>query len=94
VECRSSAADPRLHPRFPLTPSEFAGTLVKEGEFQEIKKADYEGKWVVLFSYPMDFSEPCFVFSSLFATRRTTWTMATEGGLMTLTGGGAILVVL
>lgn len=26
------------------------------GEFKDIKLADYEGKWVVLFFYPMDFT--------------------------------------
>ncbi|RSH81692.1 cTPxI [Apiotrichum porosum] len=38
---------------------EFAGTLVKNGEFSEIKKEDFAGKWVVLFSYPMDFTFVC-----------------------------------
>jgi lipocalin len=36
---------------------EFKGTLVKEGEFQEVSLSDYKGKWVVLASYPLDFSE-------------------------------------
>ncbi|KAL7422365.1 cTPxI [Cryptotrichosporon argae] len=37
----------------------FAGTLVKEGSFEEIKLSDYEGKWVVLVFYPMDFTFVC-----------------------------------
>lgn len=37
-------------------PSSFAGTLVKDGAFEEIKNADYDGKWVVLFFYPLDFT--------------------------------------
>jgi alkyl hydroperoxide reductase subunit AhpC len=42
----------------PLTSSAFQGTLVQNGEFKEVKLSDYEGKWVVLFSYPMDYSKP------------------------------------
>lgn len=49
---RSANVDPTAD----LPPSEFAGTLVKNGEFSEIKKEDFAGKWVVLFSYPMDFT--------------------------------------
>ncbi|ODN83615.1 hypothetical protein L202_01718 [Cryptococcus amylolentus CBS 6039] len=37
----------------------FAGTAVKEGSFEEIKLADYKGKWTVLFFYPMDFTFVC-----------------------------------
>ncbi|CAK9783904.1 unnamed protein product [Cutaneotrichosporon oleaginosum] len=38
---------------------EFKGTLVKEGELQEVSLSDYKGKWVVLASYPMDFTFVC-----------------------------------
>ncbi|TYJ53984.1 hypothetical protein B9479_005390 [Cryptococcus floricola] len=38
---------------------DFAGTAVKEGSFEEIKLADYKGKWTVLFFYPMDFTFVC-----------------------------------
>ena len=37
-------------------PITFAGTALVNGEFKEIKKSDYDGKWVVLFFYPMDFT--------------------------------------
>lgn len=37
-------------------PSEFTGTLVKNGEFTEVSLKDYLGKWVVLFFYPLDFT--------------------------------------
>lgn len=38
---------------------EFAGTAVIDGQFQEIKLADYKGQWVVLFFYPLDFTFVC-----------------------------------
>lgn len=33
--------------------------VVKGGEFKEISLADYKGKWVVLFFYPLDFTFIC-----------------------------------
>jgi alkyl hydroperoxide reductase subunit AhpC len=33
---------------------EFAGQAVVNGEFKNIKLADYKGKYVVLFFYPLD----------------------------------------
>ncbi len=33
--------------------------VVGEGEFKTIKLSDYEGKWVVLFFYPLDFTFVC-----------------------------------
>lgn len=41
--------------------SVFKGTLVKNGEFTEVSLEDYKGKWVVLASYPMDFTCECRV---------------------------------
>lgn len=38
---------------------DFAGTAVIDGEFKQIKLADYAGKWVVLFFYPLDFTFVC-----------------------------------
>jgi peroxiredoxin (alkyl hydroperoxide reductase subunit C) len=35
---------------------EFAGDAVVDGQFKPIKLADYKGKWVVLFFYPLDFT--------------------------------------
>ena len=32
------------------------GTALVNGAFKDISKADYAGKWVVLFFYPMDFT--------------------------------------
>ena len=38
---------------------EFAGDAVIGNEFKPIKLADYKGKWVVLFFYPLDFTFVC-----------------------------------
>ncbi|CAE7937959.1 unnamed protein product, partial [Symbiodinium sp. KB8] len=35
------------------------GTALVNGAFKDISKADYAGKWVVLFFYPMDFTFVC-----------------------------------
>ncbi len=33
--------------------------LMGDGSFKEVKLADYKGKWVVLFFYPLDFTFVC-----------------------------------
>ncbi len=38
---------------------EFAATAVVNEEFKEVKLADYKGKYVVLFFYPLDFTFVC-----------------------------------
>jgi len=38
---------------------QFAGTAVVKGEFKEISLKQYEGKYVVLFFYPLDFTFVC-----------------------------------
>ncbi|XP_021363085.1 peroxiredoxin-2-like [Mizuhopecten yessoensis] len=38
---------------------EFRGTAVVDGEFKDISLADYRGKYVVFFFYPMDFTFVC-----------------------------------
>jgi len=38
---------------------EFSGTAVIKGEFKEIKLADFKGKYLVLFFYPLDFTFVC-----------------------------------
>ncbi|MBI3814953.1 MAG: redoxin domain-containing protein [Nitrospinae bacterium] len=39
---------------------DFKGQAVlPDGSFKEIKLADYKGKWVVLFFYPLDFTFVC-----------------------------------
>ena len=38
---------------------EFTTDAVVGGEFKQIKLADYKGKWVVLFFYPLDFTFVC-----------------------------------
>jgi peroxiredoxin (alkyl hydroperoxide reductase subunit C) len=35
------------------------GTAVINGEFKKIKSTDYEGKYLVLFFYPLDFTFVC-----------------------------------
>lgn len=37
----------------------FKGTAVVDGKFKEISSADYKGKWLVLFFYPLDFTFVC-----------------------------------
>ncbi|XP_017463210.1 PREDICTED: peroxiredoxin-2-like [Rhagoletis zephyria] len=37
----------------------FKGTAVVDGQFKEISLADFKGKYVVLFFYPMDFTFVC-----------------------------------
>lgn len=36
-----------------------AQALLADGSFKEIKLADYKGKWVVVFFYPLDFTFVC-----------------------------------
>lgn len=38
---------------------EFTADAVVGGDFKQIKLADYKGKWVVLFFYPLDFTFVC-----------------------------------
>lgn len=38
---------------------EFKGNAVLNGQIKEISLADYEGKWKVLFFYPLDFTFVC-----------------------------------
>jgi len=38
---------------------DFKGTAVVNGQFKEISLADYKGKYVVLFFYPLDFTFVC-----------------------------------
>uniref|UniRef100_A0A0N5A759 thioredoxin-dependent peroxiredoxin n=1 Tax=Parastrongyloides trichosuri TaxID=131310 RepID=A0A0N5A759_PARTI len=37
----------------------FKGTAVVDGEFKVISDQDYNGKWVVMFFYPLDFTFVC-----------------------------------
>lgn len=46
---------------------DFKGTAVHNGEFKEISLADFKGKYLVLFFYPLDL----WVFVT--CTKRTTW---------------------
>lgn len=38
---------------------DFKGQAVVDGQFKEIQLADYKGKYVVLFFYPLDFTFVC-----------------------------------
>lgn len=38
---------------------DFAGKAVMDGHFKDISLADYKGKWVILFFYPLDFTFVC-----------------------------------
>ncbi|NIM18772.1 MAG: redoxin domain-containing protein [Candidatus Latescibacteria bacterium] len=38
---------------------EFKGQAVVNGEFKDIKLSDFQGKWVVLFFWPLDFTFVC-----------------------------------
>jgi len=46
-----------LQPQQPAP--QFTGTAVVNGTFKEISLADYKGKYVVLFFYPLDFTFVC-----------------------------------
>lgn len=35
---------------------DFKGQAVVDGGFKEVKLADYKGKWLVLYFYPLDFT--------------------------------------
>lgn len=41
-------------PKLTKPAPDFCGTAVVEGEFKEIKLADYKDKYLVLFFYPLD----------------------------------------
>eukprot|EP01137_Pigoraptor_chileana_P034096 Opistho-2@26126 len=38
---------------------EFQATAVVDGQFKQVSLADFKGKWVVLFFYPLDFTFVC-----------------------------------
>jgi len=38
---------------------DFSATAVIDGEFKDVSLADYKGKWVYLFFYPLDFTFVC-----------------------------------
>ncbi|CED82194.1 thioredoxin-like protein [Phaffia rhodozyma] len=38
---------------------DFKGTVVRDGDFEEVALKDFQGKWLVLFFYPMDFTFVC-----------------------------------
>src|SRR5262245_19297901 len=46
-----------------------ADAVVGEGEFKKVSLADYKGKWVVLFFYPLDFTFICPTEISEFSKR-------------------------
>ena len=37
----------------------FEAEAVVNGQFKKIKSTDYQGKWTVLFFYPLDFTFVC-----------------------------------
>lgn len=39
--------------------SDFTAEAYEAGKFRKVKLADYKGKWVVLFFYPLDFTLVC-----------------------------------
>ncbi len=48
---------------------EFTTDAVIGGEFKQVKLADYKGKWVVLFFYPLDFTFVCPTEITAFSDR-------------------------
>ncbi|XP_053619479.1 peroxiredoxin-2-like [Plodia interpunctella] len=48
-----------LTPRIQKPAPDFAATAVVNGEFNTLKLADFSGKYVVLFFYPLDFTFVC-----------------------------------
>ncbi|CAJ0571984.1 unnamed protein product, partial [Mesorhabditis spiculigera] len=62
----TSSSTPCTRPQHGLRPlgpkdklPEFKGTAVVNGEFKPVQLKDYEGKWLVFFFYPMDFTFVC-----------------------------------
>lgn len=48
---------------------DFEGDAVVGGDFKKIKLADYKGKWVVFFFYPLDFTFVCPTEITAFSDR-------------------------
>ena len=48
---------------------DFKGVSVLNGDFNDITSADYRGKWVVLFFYPLDFTFVCPTEITAFSDR-------------------------
>lgn len=46
-------------PKLTVAAPAFSGTAVVNGEFKQISLADYKGKYLVLFFYPLDFTFVC-----------------------------------
>ena len=47
-------ATPLFAPKVQEKAPDFKGTAVIDGNFKEIKLSDYQGKYLVLFFYPLD----------------------------------------
>jgi peroxiredoxin (alkyl hydroperoxide reductase subunit C) len=47
------------HPRIQKPAPEWSGTAVVNSGFKNLSSADYKGKWLVLFFYPLDFTFVC-----------------------------------
>ncbi|KAK5966378.1 hypothetical protein GCK32_009655, partial [Trichostrongylus colubriformis] len=60
---RSLSVTPILQHVRPLGPMcklpEFKGTAVVDGDFKTISSNDYNGKWLIIFFYPLDFTFVC-----------------------------------
>ncbi|XP_037295817.1 thioredoxin-dependent peroxide reductase, mitochondrial-like [Manduca sexta] len=59
-------------PRVQKPAPDFCATAVVNGEFNQLKLADFSGKYVVLFFYPLDFTFVCrayHVLSQIFASK-------------------------
>ncbi|KAL7678197.1 hypothetical protein ACOME3_004423 [Neoechinorhynchus agilis] len=54
-----SATPSRLYAQVRHPAPSFAGKAVLNGEFKEIALSDYQGKYLVLFFYPLDFTFVC-----------------------------------
>ncbi|GAV08720.1 hypothetical protein RvY_18374 [Ramazzottius varieornatus] len=55
----SLAAVTSGHPRVQQKAPDFSGTAVVYGQFKTIKLSDYEGKYLILLFYPLDFTFVC-----------------------------------
>lgn len=51
------------------TAPDFQAMAVANGDFKQVKLADYKGKWVVLFFYPLDFTFVCPTEITAFSDR-------------------------
>ena len=69
---------------------EFTAEGVLNGQFKSYKLADYAGKWVVLFFYPLDFTFVCPTEILAFSDRLAEFKKEIAASFQVLADGGAV----